>query len=508
MSKHSKQADMDARAIFDALEAEESRRPRRKKPAEVRYPRRAARKKKKQSWWAAPLAAVSGSVLFVVAALLAFSIVQYGQFQAACALVDTGVFYEGITVDGKNMAGMTLVQALKTWGTADQKAKDAYAIDVVIDSGQTYHITPESAGYTSDYADILKSAWSVGRYGTLSQRKEAIERTAGVWKRDYAVTSGANPVVLNNLIDKIANDASEAGTATAITGFDVGNKGFSFEAGTPGLVVDEKAFKEAVEAAVAAGGGSVTIERKVHNPSQSVEELKAVYGMISSCKTSARSSSANRLVNLRIACEQLNGLRIDPGQSFSYNETLGKRTKDKGYKRAPAVSGGVHTMQLGGGICQVSTTLFNAVGTAGLKITERHPHTIPSTYVKIGLDATVNWPNQDFQFTNDTDSPIYLVAGVTKQKQVVVEVHGKKLSDGVTIKLSSEKTASAKAGSPKIVMTNDLPTGERRVVESKRTGYTVITYRDYYDANGKRIERERLCKSVYPPYGGLYEEGK
>ncbi len=476
-----------------------------KEKTEVKYTRR-KRRKPKISWWSAPVTAVMGCILFVIVAAFFMSTVQYSRFRAMRQAVETDRFYPGIAVNGVDMSGKTLEGALGEWAAQDEAQKSAYVIEIAI-GGKEWLLTPDDIEYKSDYLNVLKSAWSVGRYGTLSQRYGVIEKTAGAWARSYEVTGGANEVKLAERLDAIALAASEPGTAAKITGFDPATKGFSFEEGTEGLAVDARELKSAVEKAHAEGGGAITVERRTVKPSQTVESLKKTFGLVASTKTSAKSSSSNRLTNLRLACEALNGLRLEPGETFSFNETLGKRTADKGYKQAPAVSGGAHTMQIGGGICQVATTLFNSVAKAGLKIVKRYPHTIPSTYVARGLDATVNWPNQDFKFKNDTDYPIYLAAGVTKDKQVIVEVHGKKLDEGIEIKLKGETEGRTAAGEPKYVMVNDLPTGQTRTVESKRSGYQMITYRLYFK-DGKQVEKERLFKSNYPSSGGIVEVGR
>lgn len=476
-------------------------------PAKAETRRKSRRKKRahRRSWWSGPVTTVMGGILFVLVAALFMSIAQYRDFRVMRAAVETDRFYPGITVDGQELKDKTLQEALGEWAARDEVKKRAYQVELNIGEDH-WLLTSADAGYQSDYADVLKSAWSVGRYGTLSQRYDAVSKVAGAWARSYEVQAGPDRDVWAQRLDEIAQAASEPGTAAKITGFDVASKGFSFEEGVEGLAVDAKELRDAVAEKVKSGGGALTLERRVVRPAQTVEALKRSFGMVTSTKTSAKSSSGNRMVNLRLACEAINGLRIEPGAVFSFNETLGKRTTQKGYKRAPAVSGGTHTMEVGGGICQVATTLFNTVAKAGHQIVKRSPHTIPSTYVPRGLDATINWPNQDFQFRNTSDYPIYLSAGVTRDKQVIVELHGKKLDEGVSFKLKGETNSTRSPGEPKYVVAADLPTGMTRVKEAKRSGYQVTTYRIMVK-DGKEVERERLFKSNYPSFGGIIEVG-
>ncbi len=456
------------------------------------------------AWWSVPVLCVALCALAAVGVFGGGALSRWREFQVARAQVESGTFYPGITVDGVEVSAMTLDQALAAW---EEKARQSYQdcqVELEID-GETWLLTPEEMGYTSDYRQVLTSAYAQGRYGTFAQRRDQVEKLAGAWKRDYTTHTGYDEEALLERLSQIATQVSQPAVEATISGFSE-TGGFTFTEGEAGLVADPHDLLDAVEQAIAQGGGSVSVSRKAVSPGRSVEDLQSLFGQISQAKTNARSSSQNRLTNLKLACEALNGLCIQPGETFSYNGTLGKRTAAKGYKSAPALSSGSHTMQIGGGICQVSTTLFNAVAKAGLKIVERHPHSIPSSYVARGLDATVNWPNQDFKFKNTSDYPIYLSAKVNAQKQVVVAVYGRLLEDGVTIKLKGVTTNTYSPGEAQVVYTDKLPTGQKKWVSDRRTGYKVTTYRIYYK-NGKETDREVLFKSTYAASAGKVQIG-
>ena len=133
---------------------------------------------------------------------------------------------------------------------------------------------------------------------------------------------------------------------------------------------------------------------------------------------------------------------------------------------------------------------------ADLTIVDRDPHAWPSNYVDKGEDATVNWPNLDFRFRNDTDWPIFIVANYANRK-VTVELYGKMLDEGETIDLVSETTYVKEPPSePLYVYNAELPVGSEKVTVSPRTGYTVVTYQVWY-RNGKEVRREKLHTSNY-----------
>ncbi len=182
--------------------------------------------------------------------------------------------------------------------------------------------------------------------------------------------------------------------------------------------------------------------------------MKEHFGRISYAQTKTTSNS-NRNRNIQLATAEFNGMRVEPGETVSFNATTGERTEAKGYRPAGAYSGGVLVQEPGGGVCQVSTTLYNAAVKADLEIIERSPHTRVSDYVPIGLDAAVNWPGQDFKFKNTSDYPIFIVAEFADQK-LTFKIYGKQLDDGVYIKLESEKTETIAA--PEDLKDKDDPT--------------------------------------------------
>ena len=186
-------------------------------------------------------------------------------------------------------------------------------------------------------------------------------------------------------------------------------------------------------------------------------------------------------------------------ETFSFNEATGQRTASKGYKEATAIAGGQNVPEIGGGVCQTSSTLFNAVARANLEIVYRSPHAWPSSYVPKGMDATVNWPNLDFKFRNNTDWPVFIIASYSNRK-VTVEIYGMSLGDGVSIDLESKVTQTIKPPSGvNYVLNEELPVGTEKKTISARTGYVVDTYKVWYK-NGVEINREKMFTSNYKMY--------
>lgn len=178
--------------------------------------------------------------------------------------------------------------------------------------------------------------------------------------------------------------------------------------GTYGLGCDEKELDRLLKAADP--GETVRVPLEAIAPAVMGQEVY-FQDTLGFCQT-PHSTNEKRNANLKLACAALNGVVLQPGQTLSYNATLGQRTEEAGYQKAPAYSGTRLIDSLGGGICQVSSTLYLASLYAELETVERVSHGYPAAYMPVGLDATVNWESPDLKIRNATDYPIKLVAEV------------------------------------------------------------------------------------------------
>lgn len=475
-------------------------------PARPPLTRKERRIRARACWWAAPVSAALVCVLGVILLYCFGSLRNYAVFLQKRQAVDRATFYPGLTLEGVDLSDLTLEQALAHYQTLDEQNRIGYEVTLTFE-GQAWPLTSEDFGYESDYRQVLFSAWSVGRYGSLEERYDEVTRAAGEWRRDYQIERRVDEGRLREKLAQITAGMTTPGKDASVRGFDVETLSFSFDEGATGLTVDVDELARSVFAAVESGGGEVPIERVEIPPATTAAELAGQFGQIASATTDASSSSKNRLTNLKLACRTLSGTRVDPGETFSFNQTLGKRTAEKGYKAAPAYENGLTTQQLGGGICQVSTTLFNAVAKSDLKVTDRSPHSRPSSYVGLGKDAAVDWPSQDFRFQNNTSYPVYLVAELTKDKRVTIAVYGKKLPNGMSIKITSKQVSVTNPGADQISYDPTLAPGERVVVEKARKGYKAIAYKEYYDDAGNLTDRVELCKSSYRAAGAVIKMG-
>ncbi len=424
----------------------------------------------------------------------------YANFIKMRNAVQRATYFDGTRVEGVDVSAMTLSDAAAYW---EQNIEPTYANrTATLDDGTG--VTAAQMGYESDYRAVLESVWNDQRAGTLAERYRSLKSQAGT-SRDYPVTrSMYDDQVVREFAAYAASGVDTQGAEASVSGFDEASYTFSFSEGTSGATLDQDKLALDIEAALDAGGGSVTRAIATTTPSVTAAELAQQYGLIASAVTNASSSSTARLTNIKLAVSSINGTMIEPGEEFSFNEVVGQRTAPRGYQMAPAFSGGEVTEELGGGICQVSTTLFNAAVKSNLEITERHAHSMPVSYVDKGKDATVNWGSQDLKFKNTSGSTIYIMAVVSSDKRVKIGIFGKTLEDGVYITVEAEVTDTYEFDTTYQVNAF-LAAGQTNVLQAGRTGYKAVAYKMTWSESGALLDRELLCTSTYAKRDAIIE---
>ena len=290
-------------------------------------------------------------------------------------------------------------------------------------------------------------------------------------------------------------------TAQAIhdaTAGDVKNAGY--DAATDSIIPERIGAEFDVTAAqaaldVAAPGETVTLDAEVQLPAVTAEELEGVLfrDVLGQCRTHVSGTSA-RINNVKLSAAACNGVVLNTGDVFSYNATTGQRTTAKGYQAAPAYVQGETVDEVGGGVCQTSSTLYYACLRSNLEITERYAHRYVPAYIDWGMDATVSWGGPDYKFTNNTNYPIKIVATYSGG-YLTIKILGTNV-DGTSVKMTNEVLSSTPW---ETVYKDDetLPAGTEKVTTTPYTGYKVKSYRNVYDANGKLISSTYEATSDY-----------
>ena len=286
---------------------------------------------------------------------------------------------------------------------------------------------------------------------------------------------------------------AEAGEDSIITDFDSATRTFNVSDGKPGTEIDVEGTAQAIVDAVNAKEYAKAVPVVMSDIPTGVQ--KSDYKVIGTFVTHTTASTP-RNTNVRLACEAIDGTILQPGEQFSYNGVVGKRTPEKGYQEAPAYNAGETVMEYGGGVCQVSTTLYNACVAANFDYDDRTGHTFKPTYVTPGQDATVSYDKPDFKFTNNTDKPIGIKMHY-ENRTVTAEIYGvPTLEEGVKRYLRSTCVETLLPPTPQYVEDPAVEVGAQVVVDPGTEGSVWYTY-VVLEKDGQVISDEFLHKTKY-----------
>ena len=423
------------------------------------------------------------------------------QLQKMQQEIDDPNFYAGITINGVDVGGKSKdeVKALFTPGTGSS----AEVLDVQFQLGdEMIPMVTDGLQLQSNIDEVIEEAYNYGRTSTLTgddavkERYDTVEalKTTPV---DFACTYTLGTTDVGTLVHETLDPMNTELTEAAVEGFDVEKLEFIITESTPGVVIDiDKAVTDVQNALNNAEYQVVIpVTADITEPTTSSEDLKNTLGLVSTT-TSETTDNDNRNTNIRLVCEALDGLVLQPGEQFNFNDYIGQRTAEKGYKMAHGIYNGSMRDELGGGICQANTMLYQSVTKADLQVNERKNHSIPSTYVDKGTDATVTWYSPNFRFTNDSEYPVAIHAYYA-DLHVTVEIYGRLLPDGQYIELVGEHVRTI---SPSTVYVADpnLPVGTQEQTTSGRTGYDYASYKVWYDKDGNEIKKDPYFSSHYP----------
>lgn len=429
----------------------------------------------------------------------------------ALALTDRGklvggdkTFAQGVMIEGVDVDGMTLEAALPALEAAVKARLTATGMALQYD-GETYALSHRDLGLTSTLADVAQTAldYNPDRKGS----DVVIDAGAGIYQVAFQYDEAAIAASLERLAQDFYRPATEP---SAEPNLDMeAQEHFTFTQGADGRQLDVGKTTAAIVAAIQAQGYDTTCTAVANPvpPSRTLAQIQAYTQPIAAFTTQFRNSSSdttimNRVFNIRKAAAIINGMAMAPGEVFSFNEFVGLRTREGGWKDANGISGGKeYTLQPGGGICQVSTTLYNALLCGNVKIVYRKAHSIPSDYVPVGLDATVDSSGIDFQFENDTGETLYVFMRVNKTSssrrlELTVSLYGKPLPEGVVYQPRSEIIETTPREDAIYKADAAIPMGYQLVTVVAHDGYRAEAYLDKYE-NGELKDSRLLQENRY-----------
>lgn len=341
-------------------------------------------------------------------------------------------------------------------------------------------VEPVDGGYAVEDDKILLTKEANGRTigaAALGAALENAARTGETEARIEFTTRPAQALSIQEVHEAVSGEMQNARYDPETQQIVPEKRGVSF---------DTVSAQRALTAA--APGETVSVPADIQEPEITAQMLKAVIfqDLLGECTTHVTGTAA-RLTNVRLASAAFDGTVLNSGDVFSYNETVGQRTQAKGYRPAPAYVQGETVDEIGGGVCQPSSTLYYACLLANMEITERYAHRYIPTYITRGMDATVSWGGPDYKFTNNTKYPLKIVTSY-KNNYLTVQLWGTK-TDDVTVKMTYETLSTTPF---KEVEQQDptLEPGARQVKVTPYTGYKVRTYRNLFDGSGNLISSE------------------
>jgi hypothetical protein len=331
-------------------------------------------------------------------------------------------FSPNFILDGVELSGYTYPVAYMKFNLEYQKMLQDLEVLVSI-NGKSYSISAEDIDFSANTLDQLQQIW-------IAQTEGYAVDTA------YSSSYSYDHTRLDELVGQMYNEACAPPESDGSPGigdpvFDFSTRKFTKEGFVPSVIgysltkddFSAEVVKSINEAIFISEDHRATLNANA-NPIYSVPADISNYGLLGTY-TTRTTNIANRNTNIRLASEALTNATIPPGKVYSFNSTLGGTSKAKGYKEAGILVNGKPSTGIGGGICQVSSTMYNAVQAAGLKIVERHAHSAAVGYVPKGKDATVSYGSLDFKWQNNTSSNIYMVLNYA-DRTMTVSVYGKK----------------------------------------------------------------------------------
>ena len=380
------------------------------------------------------------------------------------------------------------------------------AVDAYVESlGDTqFTLTVDGKSVTATAADfgltwanpvIVKDAADVGKTGNLIERyksKKDLEHENLVF--DIAYTADREKVrsFLEEHTQEMNQDAINYGLVRE-------NGGFRITEGQNGVAVDvERSTDEIVsyiEDTWTGTNTSLELAASVVQPEGTKEQLERVKDVLGTYTTDFGTSSAGRAQNVRNGASKINGRVLYPGEQFSVYEAVNPFTAENGYELAGSYENGTTVQTYGGGICQVSTTLYNAVIRAELAIDERYCHSMIVSYVQPSMDAAIAGTYKDLKFTNNYDFPVY-IEGYTSGMQITFTIYGEEnRAAGREVSFESETTSTTEPET-KFEAVSDQPIGYIQQTQSAHTGYTAKLWKIVKE-NGVEVSREPYNNSTY-----------
>lgn len=419
----------------------------------------------------------------------------------APALADeTDTISKNVYIGGVNVSGMTEEQATKA--VEEKLGKGSGGNYTVKIGDETTTATAEDFGMEWTNREVVHEAMEVAKGGNLIKQYKD-KKDLQVEPKNFEVAYAPNEQAVKTYVEKLAeeyNRDAEEGDITFANGYP------EVTGGETGIAVNVDQSVSSIMKALEGDGTELTVVAEVQKPSVTKEELSQVKDVLGTA-TTYYGSSYERNTNVEVGASKINGTLIMPGETFSVTAAVTPFNADNGYYPAPSYESGQVVDTYGGGICQVSTTLYNAVLKAELQVDERHNHTMLVSYVDPSKDAAIAEGLMDFVFTNNTDAPIYIY-GVGYQGTLNFTIYGHETRDpNRSISFRSETLSQTDASTNvKLVAKSDQNIGYLNQTQSAHQGLEAVLWKDIVNADGT-TDTVQVNSSSYQASPAIYEVG-
>lgn len=335
---------------------------------------------------------------------------------------------------------------------------------------------------------------------------EIYSKEEGLREEQYYLDVALAEPDIRKQVQAIASKWNRKPVSAQLTGRDKENGSWIYAGGENGIKINEEAAVREIMDKLRKRdfNGTIAVQAQEIAPEFSAKEIKEKYQVIGTFSTTA-TDNKNRNNNISLAVNTLDGLVIFPGEEFSFNEATGNRTRERGYMPAGAYRNGEFVEEPGGGVCQVSSTLYNSIIFSGIKTTERHPHSFEPSYVTPGEDAMVSYDGYsgpDLRFVNTSDTSVALRAVFDNKKLTVSVIGIPILDEGIKVAMRSEKIKEYEPPTPNYEEDQTLQPGQEAVIKEGKKGTTwktwLVTTKD-----GKTIDEEYFHTSTYKGKAGV-----
>jgi len=442
---------------------------------------------------------------------LAITTIVIGQF----IVLDNNVnktLQNGTVINGHNLSGMSKDEA-RVILLSDFKAKaEEFKLNITDEeSKQTWSFDNSDFQVNSDIHTILDA--SQDRDALINNKETTVDLISQFNKEGGSVNVAFNYIFvgLDEKIEGILDQVEIDPINSEIIFNPDSSKVFEITDSVSGKRVDKNALYNNInEQFLTSNEINVNLTFVEEIPTITKEYNESLTQKISSFKTNVSDSTGGRKHNVKQALSQFNGFILQPNQQISFNEIIGEHTLENGYKTATIIYNGEFTDGIGGGICQASSTLYNALLQGGVEINEVHKHSLPVRYVPLGLDAMVAEHTADLKFTNTSEYPIYIHT-YWDENSVGVDLYSHELD--CTYKTRSETITTLTSSGDKVIPDTEgkysnkvLFKGEYFRISYPKDGYEAKAYLQKF-VNGEMVDEKEIRHEVYQPQKGVVIEG-